>query len=206
MNKIIISIMFLSLTLLTGCCNPSTDTPPASVKLAETEYSDLSEDLSSYEFKIDGVIYNLPADYSVFVSNGWTLSDEDSTQTIVKGLYTTNSSDLTKDDKTLYAQFLNAGAPSNKITDCKVGSICAYDDKASMILPEGITIGLSVNDLKAAYGEPDEIKIYDSESLKDSRYYQYYPNGENDSRCCFSIGINNKTNLVSSISVSNLSY
>lgn len=212
MKKIIIATL-LSMSMFTmfaGCGSSSSSSASNEpVKLEASEYADLSEDLFSYEIKLDGVKYTLPADYSEFNSNGWALSDEDSQKTVASGLYLQDRFDLTKDEKKIKSQIMNAGTgASDKLTDCKVGMISVYStDKTSIILPQGITIGSSIDDLKAAYGEPSDIKTYDDKSLKDSQLYKYYaPEYDNSVLCSVWIGVDTKTNKVTSISITNLSY
>ncbi|MDD6796633.1 MAG: hypothetical protein PUE01_14725 [Clostridiaceae bacterium] len=77
-------------------------------------------------------------------------------------------------------------------------------DKVSLILPKGITIGSSIDDLKAAYGEPNEINDFDDEDLKDTKRYVYYnPKYNNDFMSSYWINVDTKTNIITSIRVAN---
>lgn len=208
MKKLLILALFS--IFIAGCSNSNNSAKTVQpVQIAASEYAELSDDLYSFEFKLDGVKYTLPADYSEFEKNGWVLDEKDNVTGPATGLYTTNEIDLRKDDKKISVGFLNAGISGAKLSDCKVCSVSSYSDKNSLILPKGIAINTSIDDLKAAYGEPAETDSYDDSSLKDEKIFKYYAadNGaDNDIRRSFWISVDTKDNLVSSISFTDAAY
>lgn len=210
MKKIITVLLLITCTFISGCgiISEST-TPDKPIKLDQSKYADLSEDLYSFDIKLEGVKYTLPASYSEFEKNGWKISDEESDAEIPLNCYLKDAFKLKKGDKVIDAYFMNDGSgTSKKAADCKIGEIAVYStDNVSIILPNGITIGSSIDDLKAAYGEPKDTETYDDKDLKDSEIYEYTnPNIDGDVLSSSWIGVDNKKKMVTDITVTNLVY
>ena len=124
----------------------------------------LSENLEDYTFSFDGVVYQLPCDYSLFKQNGWTIYDgsdkSESTElvgTSYDWFYLTNGD--TKVDIYLY----NPSGNVQEAKDCKVGKIeVSKHDEIDFSVAKGITFDSSVDEIKDAFGTPSDTYSGDS--------------------------------------------
>ena len=147
-----------------------------------TTPDDMSDDIFDCQFAMDGTVYTLPFDYSL-ISDKYTfhLADygyEDGYILNPKGKVTSTielESDDLDEDVNFWVGFLNTGSEAK---DIKETSIWAYsidinwaetDKYPEIILPKGITWGSSVDDVKAAYGDPTE----DPYRAEDLGYWSY---------------------------------
>ena len=125
---------------------------------APTPSGNLPDDLFSFQLELDGVIYQLPAPYSEFETNGWVGKEDLSTE--LDPDHITTSISLKNGEHEIYARFLNAGTDVLKLSECYVYIINLdsfdVDKGASLIFPSGITIGTKMDDVKSAYGDPSE--------------------------------------------------
>lgn len=106
--------------------------------------------------------------YEDFTALGWTLSENDSPDTMVPtGSYTMVT--FNNGEVSAYVDMINFGINEAAVTDCLVAGITLdmswgdTDLTANPVnLPGGISMGVSnVDDIKAAYGEPSD--TYDSD-------------------------------------------
>lgn len=180
MRKIVALLLTaaLSVTVLASCSssggsgdsgNVSSDV--SSVQTGDTESSSddgAENELYSFQIKIDGVTYTLPATYSDFQQNGWELRGEDETvgaNTKMIGVY------LKKDKETINIQPYNPGESEVKISECQIVYLSVnIKDVESIEMPGGFPFDENTKpeDVKAKYGEPDG--EYNSE---DSDRYSY---------------------------------
>lgn len=120
---------------------------------AVVDTSGLSDDLYSFQVQLDGVVYALPEDFSVFSENGWTIEDELELEPNSKTLSTV----MKNGNKQVYVQFVNLGSDVVDISQCKVSQISLDDyligDPVEFILPQGITLGSTRDEVLSAYGD-----------------------------------------------------
>lgn len=152
--------------------------------------SDLSDDLFSEQISVDGVVYHLPFAYSIIkdkytfdladygYENGYTLGPD---EYILATVFLDNAD--YDSDLDVSAGFMNTTSEDQDIMDTDVWAIdfditwCKTDNYPEVILPGGITWGATVDDVVAAYGQPDGDPYY-AESLK---YWSYtYRDADND--------------------------
>lgn len=118
----------------------------------------LSDDLYDFQLSIDGTVYQFPMFYSDFEALGWEY-DGDPTQTLSSNQYTT-SEVWEKDGFKAYARFANLSVNTvpfseSMVAGFKLDKFYLKDCDWEIFLPGGIQYGVStVDDIKAAYGEP----------------------------------------------------
>lgn len=124
---------------------------------SEISSNSVSEDLFSWNIKFDGKNYTIPCDYKEFKKNGWKL-EEGENDTLKANQYTLTAY-LKKDDKSVLVQLWNPTTSPVKFSEAKVGSIeVNLKDELDIELPGGFVFdnSVTVDDVKAKYGEPDE--------------------------------------------------
>lgn len=134
----------------------------ATTEAAATASEDaaLSDDIYSFEVKIDGELYKFPMSYADFTAKGWSLSG-DETAEIAPNYYTSET--FTKGDVKAYVSLINLGINTVALSESMVGGInleSYYLDDApdtTIELPGGITYGVStLDDVTSAYGTPSD--------------------------------------------------
>ena len=143
---------------------------------AATEASapgDLSDDLYSEQISIDGVVYHLPFDYSL-ISDKYTfdLADygkEDGYQ-LEANEYTLSTIYLENpdidEDFDYTVGFKNTTSEAKDIKSTSIWAMdfdmtfCDTTNYPKVVLPKGITWGSTLDEVKAAYGEPSQDPYY----------------------------------------------
>lgn len=127
------------------------------------EAAGLGTDIYGYQVEYAGNLIQLPMTYDDFTSLGWTLSKNDSPDTMIPtgsyGMATFNNGEVSA-----YVDMINFGINEAPLSDCLVGGIkldMTWGDvdlsSISVKLPGGIVMGNSnIEDIKAAYGEPSD--------------------------------------------------
>lgn len=125
--------------------------------------AELGTDIYGYQIEYAGNLIQLPMTYDDFTAMGWTLSKNDSPDTMIStgsyGMATFNNGEVSA-----YADMINFGINEAPLSDCLVGGIkldLAWGDidlsSLTVKLPGGIVMGTSnIEDIKAAYGEPSD--------------------------------------------------
>ena len=149
---------------------------------APVDTGDLSTDLASKQISIDGTIYTLPFDYAL-ISNDYTFDLADYGKEdgyvlnpgdkVLCTVYLENSNFDSSFDFSV--GFKNYGSDVKDIKETSIWALdtdirwCDSTNYPSIILPGGITWGSTVDDVKAAYGEPTS-DPYRAEELA---YWEY---------------------------------
>ncbi|MCL2165140.1 MAG: hypothetical protein FWH55_12305 [Oscillospiraceae bacterium] len=125
---------------------------------------ELSDDWTSFEAELNGIVYQLPALFSEFSADGWTLKEE--SETLAPNYHTTVQ--LKKGDQIVGATVLNLTGNVLPFGECYIEKLMldSYDARhgAKLILPSGVTNDESnMDDVRAAYGEPSD--IYEGTSI-----------------------------------------
>lgn len=138
-----------------------TETPtdaPTETPAATPVTGDLSADLYSFQFSLNGVEYTLPCAYSVFAENGWSLDGIDG-ETLEPDQYTF-SDKMLNGDMLVMASLVNTDSEVLPMEKCNVGKISVDSYQAEkgvkLILPNNIAVGSAYDDVIAAYGEPTD--------------------------------------------------
>ncbi|MDR3072662.1 MAG: hypothetical protein LBU41_04140 [Clostridiales Family XIII bacterium] len=122
---------------------------------------DLSPNPDSFQISLDGNVLTLPALYSDFVALGWESEDIDD-QTLKPGFMTIGNTSLDKGDARLAgANFINLGDKEAPLSECHVYGVSFIYSKwnalgTSFVLPGGLHVASTLDEIIAAYGEPTE--------------------------------------------------
>ncbi len=122
---------------------------------------DISDDWKSWQIALDGVVYTIPCDVSEFEKNGWTLDGKD--ESLEPNHYTL-AQKLYKGDNYIYVQVLNETSKTITTGEGKISQVDVDgDDDVSLVLPGGLVFdkNLTVETIKAKYGEPTSEYVYD---------------------------------------------
>lgn len=152
--------------------------PETESKTAASAGAPLSDDLYSFQMKLDGKIYQFPMSYADFIACGWEYQG-DETLTFAPDQYSP-SEVFKKGDLEIYVSIINLGIDTEPVTECLVGGLSIDEwqfeaaPRTSIELPKGIVYGKStLEDIKAAYGEPSD--TYEGELYTKVTYeYDYY--------------------------------
>ncbi len=141
---------------------------------AEAATGELSDDIYSFQLKLDGDIYQFPMSCADFIALGWTYAEDEDTDI---SPYNYSSFRFTKGDLEAYVDLCNLGLNTMPATQCSVGgmSIDSYQfgDAPETVIefPRGLTFNVStLDDVKAAWGEPSD--TYESD-LYTKLTYEY---------------------------------
>lgn len=137
----------------------TTTRPPAS--------ADLSKDWSSFQFELQGKLYTLPVKFSDLTADGWVMKDEAVlSETLEPDQYFVSYTTLVnsnQEDAEISVQFANLGDTSMSVKDCYVNSIqhaeYSWTKNTVLYFPGGIALGMTMDDVKALYGEPKDTSI-----------------------------------------------
>lgn len=141
---------------------------------------ELSENLYDFEVAIDGVKYTFPIDYATLNSNGWEF-EGDIEQGIPKDNYLL-AANYYKGDSYIGANPANFVSESDVAVKDSItyqGYFKIDDDyhqtRSAVMFPKGIKLGVStVDEVKAAYGEPTEEEAEDSYGKRKLNYQEGY--------------------------------
>lgn len=143
----------------------------------------VSADWRDFQFAFDGQVYTMPIDYKTIADAGWTFDIADygyeDGYVLNSGDKTTSTIDLENDkyeDVDVSIGMTNTGDKACDITEgqmwafgCDITFTDDDEPRPEIELPGGLTWGSTVEDVIAAYGEPEDEPYY-SESLG---YYSY---------------------------------
>lgn len=156
---------------MTAWADAETETEASTEAAADGE---LSDDLYSFQVKLDGELYQFPMSYADFVAKDWTCVDDDTTEMAPNNY---SSFRFTKGNLEAYVDIINVGINTVAVSECMVGGISIdsfqFEDApdTTIELPKGITYGVStMDDIKAAYGEASD--TYESD-LYTKLTYEY---------------------------------
>jgi len=133
-----------------------TTRPPAS--------AELSPEWDSFQFDLEGVIYTLPIRYSELEANGWVAQNEqDLEETLEPDQYIAGYITLVnsnKENSEISAQFANLDDEDMLLHECYVSGIqfaeYSWSEDTVLYFPGGFTIGSTMEEVEALYGEPSE--------------------------------------------------
>ncbi len=144
----------------------ATEEPVASI----TTPTELSDNILDFQISINGDVYQFPTWYKDFESMGWFFTGDSSEKLMADGY--TWSQEWIKDGASVYSYLYNPTINAATLDNCLVTGIhideytLKYaENDFDVMLPCGIQINVStLDDIIAAYGEPDEVY--------ESSYYQ----------------------------------
>ncbi len=128
-------------------------------KWIEESAAKISDELTSGQFVIDGVIYQFPMPLKDWLDNGWHVSySYDNVEDFrLAPYYTSTTFELYDEENKDYVQMTvyNDSDEEAPIEDCIVYSLKMSTSEVDVVFPKGMTKRNNPADILAAYGEPD---------------------------------------------------
>ena len=116
----------------------------------------LSEDMFSFMFSLNGVLYTLSTPFSELAADGWVGEDLD--EIMVAPKTRSPGTDLRNEDQTIRVTFFNPTEEEIPLSESVVRYITAQEawhGRTQLVFPQNIRMGSTYEDLIATYGEPD---------------------------------------------------
>ena len=179
----------------------TTDTETESTSESSNSTSELSDDIYSFQIKINSDIYSFPMSFDDLISMGWEYIDDDSAELAPNNYSPTERFKL--GDLEAYVTMVNLGINTEPISDCTVAGISidsfqmADVTDVAIELPGGIQYGVStLDDITAAYGTPSD--TYEGDLYTKVSYEKdYYQDIE--------LYVDSETGFLNEISLENMS-
>lgn len=127
-----------------------------------------SDDWTTGEMTINGTVIKVPCTFADIEALGFKLEDSDASEELEANHYTTTCYAENDEGQTIGIRFSNDTDETLPITECSVYGVSFDDwyDLPSIVLCNGISIGMSKDDVVAIMGTPD----YEYEGEGDSTY------------------------------------
>ena len=159
----------------------------------------MSDDIYSFQVKIDGELYQFPMKYEEFAAKGWNLDGISSEEQLSPNSYGLVSMKYGRISASV--TFMNFGINTKPLSECYVAGIDLDEyymqDQMSFELPNGIVYGVSTQeDVENAYGPASD--IYESE------YYTELTYEAGDFYSRIEIYISPETNKVNRVNIRSL--
>jgi len=162
-----------------------------------TAPADLSDDIYSFSFSLNGEIFSLPFPFSEIEDAGWS-GDDIADGRLDPGRHTL-SNQLRNGEQIVFVSLVNTTENVLPFNETNIGRINKDDFDArrgaELVFPGNITIGSTIDEVIAAHGEPSETRSTDaSTTLVYSRSLQ----------SSVTFRVDNETNQVTSLRMENL--
>ena len=172
LRKMLCFAMVLVLAMgFVGCSGLDLDVDDE--KFIEESAAKISDELTSGQFVIDGVIYQFPMPLSDWLNNGWHVSNSyDNTDEFRLDPYyiSTEFELFNEDDDYVRVTVYNDSDEAAPVDACIVYSLYMSTMEVDVVLPKGMTKRNKPADILAAYGEPD-VKDDDANHLEATYYF-----------------------------------
>lgn len=126
--------------------------------------TELSEDLYSFQFKLERVLYELPCSLEHFTEEGWVMDKDETVSDIMPEDWELGV-EFSKGGNSIYLEFYNDTVNSLPYTECPVISInidhyLVNEKVPSFVLPKDIDMNSTYEEIVEAYGEPTKVDEY----------------------------------------------
>lgn len=132
----------------------------------------ISDEITSGEFVIDGVVYQFPMPLEDWLDNGWHISNsyDNVDEFRLKPYHTSSEFELiNEDDAYVRVSVYNDSGKDASIEDCIVDHLYISTMEVDVVFPQGMTKRNKPDDVLEAYGEPDSTG--DSTQMLEAVYY-----------------------------------
>ncbi len=158
LRKMLCFVMVLVLAMgFAGCSGMDFEVDDE--KFIEESAAKISEEITSGQFVIDGVIYQFPMPLKDWLDNGWHVSySYDNVEDFrLAPYYTSTTFELYDEENKDYVQMTvyNDSDEEAPIEECMVYSLKMSTTEVDVVFPKGMTKRNNPADILAAYGEPD---------------------------------------------------
>ena len=145
-----------------GCTASSTSSPTASSDKASSQSDSkskpkLSDRLLDAQIQINGDVYTVPCTFQDLFDKGWTTKDDVESKEL-PSLFG-GAAGMDNGDAYMVVSFSNTTDERMMAVDSPIHQIdisAEFNTETEVMMPGGISFGATVQDLKAAYGEPDD--------------------------------------------------
>jgi hypothetical protein len=192
MNKNVLFAILLVMVFLTSSCNGininnsfETEATPTETTVRPTPPEGMSSDLFSNQVAINGHIFTLPclvSDFSAagFAPKEWSYGDG----YYLQAGYEVKYPIYAENEDWFYMYIYNTSDKKLLDADCLVGMInfeSRYLEQEEVFIPNGLTFGASIEEVKAIYGEPQS----ERETNKDRILLHYFETEDEDTNAVF---------------------
>lgn len=145
----------------------------------DTDYNFTSNDWKTLEFALDGEVYTFPMTYADVEAAGFVI-DDDLSEILESNYYTLSYTAENSEGEQIYVRFKNFTDTDKAMKDCDIYGfkfeVEDYRDvNPDVTLCNGVTFGMTVDEVKDIMGEPDY--YYESDSDNDYKSMEYYVTG-----------------------------
>ncbi|MCM1084230.1 MAG: hypothetical protein NC393_14265 [Clostridium sp.] len=155
----------------------STTAPPLTYDVSFS-----TNDWTTLEFAWDGAVYQFPMTYQDIVDAGFTIGEQYMGETLDSNEYTMSISAKNDAGEKIYVRFKNFTEQDGRpITDCEIYGFGFdtdeyYDVNPAITICNGVTFGMTVDEVKGIMGEPDYYYASDDPDF-DRKELEYYADG-----------------------------
>lgn len=148
----------------------------------KTDYAFSTDDWKTLEFALDGEIYTFPITLADIEAAGFTIDEEYKSETLESNMYTTSVTAENAAGERFYVRFKNFTDTDKELKDCDIYGFSFEVDDYRDVNPDvticnGVTFGMTIDEVKALMGEPDY--YYESDSTEyDRKELDYYVTGK----------------------------
>lgn len=164
-KRVLVVLMMVALCLIGTACSSTSGSTKSSYIASEEEIAAaveiLGDDLSAMMVSVDGVIYSFPMNVQFLLDEGWAFPADILEQVDPYPANTeTMGAKMTRTDGEQEKTLDPVGLLNESLEKIPVGEVTVISlgldryQKIKMILPGGITWASSMDDVRAAYGEP----------------------------------------------------
>lgn len=148
----------------------------------QTDFAFSSNDWKTLEFALDGEIHTFPMTLADVEEAGFNIDEEYKSETLESNMYTTSVVAENSEGERFYIRFKNFTDADKELKDCDIyGFNFEIDDyrdvNPDVTICNGITFGMTVDEVKALMGEPDYYYESDNTDL-DRKELDYYVTGK----------------------------
>lgn len=153
----VLAAVFCLTAMPVVAAEPAAETP---VEATAATAEEMSDDIYSFQIKIDGELYQFPMKYEEFTEKGWKLDGVDSEEQVSPNSY--GSVGMKMGRIRANVTFMNFGINTKALSECYVVGISLeeyyMEDQMTFELPKGITYNVStMEEVEEAYGPASDM-------------------------------------------------
>lgn len=152
------------------------ETSSAEEQKIPVDASNISENLFENQFSLSGEVFQMPFITNELEAVGFSLSSNKANETLETQMFTSSILEAAAGEK-LFVGIYNIQADTIPLGETKVSSITFKKSSLNnipVVFAKGITIGSTMDEVKAAYGEPTKFNEGDASAkiLRESLKYE----------------------------------
>jgi len=148
----------------------------------KTDFAFSSDDWKTLEFALDGKTYTFPMTLADVEAAGFMIDEEYKSEKLESNMYTTSVTAENEAGEQFYVRFKNFTDADKELKDCEIYGfsfeVVDYRDvNPDVTLCNGVTFGMTIDEVKTLMGEPDYYYESDSTDI-DRKEMDYYVTGK----------------------------